>query len=139
MVALAQVVVVQVDQGLDGLLHGGHLQEGHLVISSETKAQRQRPRAVGKAGTAHSEAPAPERRTSTNKKDQDYFKGTAGDKRACLLKKLERLHSAPRVSKQGPQVLLRDRRAGETGAQQRQVVSHQTRHFSDHTLDKAQL
>ena len=28
----SHVVVVEVDQGLDGFLHGGHLQEGHLVV-----------------------------------------------------------------------------------------------------------
>lgn len=39
MVVLAQVVVVQVDERLDGLLHRGHLQEGHLVISSETREE----------------------------------------------------------------------------------------------------
>lgn len=31
-VALAQVVVVQVDEGLDGLLHGAHLDQGHLAV-----------------------------------------------------------------------------------------------------------
>lgn len=32
MVVLAQVVVVQVDERLDGLLHGAHLDQRHLAV-----------------------------------------------------------------------------------------------------------
>lgn len=32
MVVLSQVVVVELNQGLDGLLHCGHLDQGHLAV-----------------------------------------------------------------------------------------------------------
>lgn len=50
-VVLAQVVVVQVDERLDGLLHRGHLQEGHLVISSETREEVRPCQPPGSPGT----------------------------------------------------------------------------------------
>lgn len=31
-VVLSQVVVVELNQGLDGLLHCGHLDQGHLAV-----------------------------------------------------------------------------------------------------------
>lgn len=37
MVVLSQVVVVELNQGLDGLLHCGHLDQGHLAVFPRKK------------------------------------------------------------------------------------------------------
>lgn len=39
MVVLSQVVVVELNQGLDGLLHCGHLDQGHLAVFSRKNKQ----------------------------------------------------------------------------------------------------
>lgn len=39
-VVLAQVMVVQVDEGLDGLLHGAHLDQRHLAVLPGRQGER---------------------------------------------------------------------------------------------------
>lgn len=39
-VVLAQIVVVELDEGLDGLLDGAHLDQGHLAVLSTLKKKR---------------------------------------------------------------------------------------------------
>lgn len=43
MVVLSQVVVVELNQGLDGLLHCGHLDQGHLAVFSRKNKQIVKP------------------------------------------------------------------------------------------------
>lgn len=40
MVVLSQVMVVELDEGLDGLLHGAHLDQSHLVVLPEGETRR---------------------------------------------------------------------------------------------------
>lgn len=46
MVVVAHVVVVEVDEALNCLLHRGHLQERHFVISEENKTEREKETSV---------------------------------------------------------------------------------------------
>lgn len=40
MVVLAQVVVVELDERLDGFLHGAHLDQGHLAVLPDKQQQQ---------------------------------------------------------------------------------------------------
>lgn len=42
MVVFSQVVVVELDQGLDGFLHRAHLDQSHLVVLPEGETQQTR-------------------------------------------------------------------------------------------------
>lgn len=83
MLVASHVVVVKIDQGLDGLLHCRHLDQSHFTI--------------------------PGRRTQGVSTTEVGYRLVSSHHQGLVyvLEKLERLHSASSVGEEQPQVILR--------------------------------